>query len=69
MLTDDDIGEAEPVLDVLIIGAGWAGLGAGRYLHDKGIRNFKILEARNYVGGRSRTVAFRDDDVTYGELG
>ncbi len=37
--------------DVIIIGAGAAGLAAGRALHDAG-QNILILEARNRIGGR-----------------
>jgi polyamine oxidase len=43
-------------LDVIIIGAGWAGLSAAMTLKAKGITNYKILEARDYLGGRSHTV-------------
>ena len=42
--------------DVVIIGAGWAGLGAGNALISQGITNFQILEARDRIGGRSKTV-------------
>lgn len=41
--------------DTLIIGAGVAGLAAGRQLHDTG-RRILILEARDRVGGRIWTV-------------
>ncbi|MEZ4733418.1 MAG: NAD(P)/FAD-dependent oxidoreductase [Caldilineaceae bacterium] len=41
--------------DTLIIGAGAAGLAAGRHLHDAGQR-ILILEARNRIGGRIWTV-------------
>lgn len=44
----------DPSFDVLVIGAGAAGLGAARTLHDAGIR-VAILEARNRVGGRAFT--------------
>lgn len=37
---------------VLIIGAGMAGLSAGNHLMQNGISDFKILEARNRIGGR-----------------
>jgi monoamine oxidase len=37
--------------EILIIGAGAAGLAAGRKLHDAG-RRILILEARNRIGGR-----------------
>ena len=36
---------------VIIIGAGFAGLAAAKYLHKKGIE-FVILEARNRISGR-----------------
>jgi hypothetical protein len=44
------------VYDVLIVGSGWSGLGAAEHLHEAGMHNFQVLEARNVVGGRSRTV-------------
>ena len=37
---------------VLIIGAGMAGLSAANHLIKNGFDSFKILEARNRVGGR-----------------
>ena len=44
------------ILDVLIVGGGWAGISAADSLYQNGIQNFEIFEARDYVGGRSRTV-------------
>ncbi len=41
-------------VDVVIIGAGAAGLGVARTLLDKGI-NVKVLEANNRIGGRAYT--------------
>ena len=41
-------------LDVVIIGAGFAGLAAAKQLSALGIDNFKILEARDRVGGRTK---------------
>src|SRR6185295_19474171 len=41
-------------LDVLIIGAGLAGLSCGRHLADAGV-SFRILEASDGIGGRVRT--------------
>ena len=42
--------------DAVIVGAGWAGLKAAKTLLDEGITNILILEANNYIGGRSKTV-------------
>jgi len=44
------------IFDVVIIGAGWSGVTAAISLESKGVRNYKILEARDRIGGRSRTV-------------
>lgn len=44
------------ILDVVIVGAGWAGASAGITLQQRGITNFQILEGRNVTGGRSRSV-------------
>mmetsp|Transcript_19901 Transcript_19901/g.23049 ORF Transcript_19901/g.23049 Transcript_19901/m.23049 type:complete len:566 (+) Transcript_19901:254-1951(+) len=53
------------VYDVVIIGAGWAGISAAMTLLSKGITNFKILEASDYIGGRSRTVyeSFNGEEI------
>ena len=42
------------MLDVVIIGAGAAGLGAGKAALAKGL-SFTVLEAASYAGGRART--------------
>jgi monoamine oxidase len=44
------------VYDVIIVGAGWAGLAAAMTLKAKGITNFIVLEAKDHIGGRSYTV-------------
>eukprot|EP00587_Corethron_hystrix_P005218 CAMPEP_0113312710 /NCGR_PEP_ID=MMETSP0010_2-20120614/9436_1 /TAXON_ID=216773 ORGANISM="Corethron hystrix, Strain 308" /NCGR_SAMPLE_ID=MMETSP0010_2 /ASSEMBLY_ACC=CAM_ASM_000155 /LENGTH=485 /DNA_ID=CAMNT_0000168599 /DNA_START=254 /DNA_END=1711 /DNA_ORIENTATION=+ /assembly_acc=CAM_ASM_000155 len=44
------------VYDVIIVGAGWAGLGAANELMSKGVNNFLILEADFRIGGRSKTI-------------
>jgi monoamine oxidase len=45
--------------DVVIIGAGAAGLAAARTLHDRGV-DFLIVEARDHVGGRAYTLFGHD---------
>lgn len=47
--------ETEDLLDVVIVGAGWAGLSAAATLKEQGLHNFKILEAKDHIGGRSFT--------------
>jgi monoamine oxidase len=53
--------------DVVIIGAGAAGLAAARQLHEAG-QTFVILEARDRIGGRVRTVIDRKTNLPI-ELG
>ena len=49
--------------DAVIVGAGWAGISAARTLIDKGINNILILDAANYIGGRSKTINLVDDSI------
>lgn len=43
---------------VLILGGGVAGVIAARTLHEKGITNFRIVEARDELGGRMKSQTF-----------
>jgi monoamine oxidase len=43
-------------VDISIVGAGAAGIGAARRLVDKGSVSFLMLEARDRVGGRVHTI-------------
>jgi len=56
----------QDVYDVVIIGAGWSGLAAAVNLESKGITNYKILEARDRIGGRAYTVkeTWEDQEVS-----
>ena len=50
--------DREPDAQVLILGAGLAGLGAARRLSESGITDFLILEQRDRVGGRLQAAEF-----------
>ena len=61
---DDD-----KVLDVVIIGAGWAGLSAAKELQETNATlSVQILEGRDTIGGRCRTLTLQDG-VSVAELG
>ncbi|XP_011406886.1 PREDICTED: polyamine oxidase-like [Amphimedon queenslandica] len=58
---------AQKDAEVLILGAGMAGITAARTLHDSGITNIKILEANSKrIGGRMRNVSFMGVQVETG---
>lgn len=46
----------DEVYDAVIVGAGWSGIKAALVLKGSGYKNILILEANNYVGGRSKSV-------------
>jgi monoamine oxidase len=52
--------------DVIIIGAGMAGLAAGAKLREEGMTNTLILEAQNYIGGRVKTTFDWDAPIALG---
>ena len=55
--TISDNNDPPQQFDAVIVGAGWAGLSATKtLLVDKGISNILVLEANDYIGGRSKTI-------------
>jgi len=54
--------------DVIIVGAGWSGLAAALKLQASGITNIKILEGRDYIGGRSYTKTFNGEKLDMGSM-
>ena len=66
ILKQSDI-DASPVkTKVLILGAGPAGIGFASKLHGKGEKDFLILEAQNYIGGRVKDVKFVNSTIQAG---
>ncbi len=51
---------------VLILGGGVAGVIAARTLHERGIDNFVIVEARNELGGRMKSQTFAGYTIELG---
>ena len=51
---------------VLILGAGSAGITAAKMLYDQGIKDFLVLEAQDYIGGRMKKVPFAGANVEEG---
>ncbi|KDR74115.1 hypothetical protein GALMADRAFT_269603 [Galerina marginata CBS 339.88] len=51
---------------VLILGGGVAGVIAARTLHERGINDFVIVEARNELGGRMQSVKFANKTIEQG---
>jgi monoamine oxidase len=54
-LTDASHGSSVPFTDVVVIGAGWAGLKAAETLIAAGGKTVLVLEAKDYVGGRAKS--------------
>ncbi|GKT50799.1 amine oxidase [flavin-containing] [Colletotrichum spaethianum] len=63
---DETLADDAPTYDCVIIGAGYSGLTAARTLKDSG-KNVLVLEARNRVGGRAKTIPL--DDGEYWDVG
>ena len=50
------------LLDVIVVGAGVAGLKCASKLYASGIRNVLVLEAQDYMGGRIKTETILSKD-------
>jgi polyamine oxidase len=61
-------GQARPSSDfkVIILGGGVAGVIAARTLHENGIDNYVIVEARDELGGRLKSTDFAGTTVELG---
>ena len=55
-------GKAAVDVDVVIIGAGWAGMAAADHLAKAGV-SFVVLEAQNHTGGRTHAFKFGHESV------
>lgn len=53
--------------DVLIVGAGFSGIGAARVLHQAGLKTL-VLEARDRIGGRVYTDEVKGSTFDYGAM-
>ena len=60
--------ETDSSYDVVVVGAGLAGLATARTLSEHGVRSCLVLEARDRIGGRVHTTTIGDDG-TFVELG
>jgi monoamine oxidase len=56
---------ADSAADVIVIGAGFAGVTAARALREAG-RNVVVLEARDRIGGRTWTGSFAGESIEFG---
>ena len=60
LLASDESGSGDDdALDVLIVGAGWAGMSAAHYLIQNAPElKIAVLESKNYTGGRTHAIKF-----------
>ena len=57
---------SSPDADVVIVGAGMAGISAANTFHQQGMTSFLVLEARSEIGGRMRVADFAGVKVEVG---
>lgn len=61
----EDTANQKKDASILILGGGVAGVIAARTLHEHGIYDFKIVEARRELGGRLQSFVFGHDESQY----
>ncbi|CAF0878004.1 unnamed protein product [Brachionus calyciflorus] len=69
--SDNSIGEHVCAIktDIVIIGAGCAGLECAAKLYSFGFENLVVLEAQDYIGGRIKTTLINEDETLPLEIG
>jgi len=63
VISDPNMSDSQKIV---IIGAGWAGISAAKFLLKEGHKNFIVLEARDYIGGRSQTIEVNETEINTG---
>ena len=53
-------------VDVLILGGGISGVTAANYLDNNGVKNFLLLEAQDYIGGRLKNLTVGNTTISEG---
>lgn len=62
--TTEEADDAVMMYDAVIVGAGWSAISAARTLSESGVSSILLLEANDYVGGRSKTTYSSNGIVT-----
>ena len=62
--TTEEADDAVMMYDAVIVGAGWSAISAARTLSESGVSSILLLEANDYVGGRSKTTLSSNGVVT-----
>ena len=65
ILFGNDVYANDKLDNILVVGAGFSGLGAARALHEKGYK-VTVIEARNRIGGRVHSKSLGKDIVDMG---
>jgi len=63
------VDESPAEVDVVVIGAGCAGLECAQQLYNNGFEKVVVLEAQDYIGGRMKTILLDGDESKPLEIG